>query len=413
MPSVFWSWQSDAPQRETRGIIKEALELAVAKLNSQVEESARPDGPYAVDHDTKGLSGSPDIVTSILKKIDEATAFVADVTPIGVVETAVRTRHVANPNVLIELGYAKKALGLERVIQVWNTAITNCTLDDLPFDMRGRRGPITFSLPVEASTNDYRATRDQLAKNLEVALAAIATESVTDDVWPQWKPTNPENPAIWFEEGSSLTVNEPNHGSGKKTFPTAPTRYARLLPKHWQRPNDPPHLHMLGHTSGFSWGRTSGGFLTYSGSIVRPELADSTNGTMLFLDTGEVWSIDRWVVNEWRGKTMFHGDDMFGGVVNFLSTQIGQLRGIGGGLPIKVKLGVSGLLESFWPLANPFFGEPAALEDKVEIEGAIESDSRGDIERILTEYWTAVRDAFGIEAPDEGRIAKAMQFYRE
>lgn len=107
MPSVFWSWQSDASQRETRAIIKEALETAVSNLNGEVEEAVRSDATLSVDHDTKGLPGSPDIVASILEKIDHAVAFVADVTPIGLVDTGKKKRHVANPNVLIELGYAK------------------------------------------------------------------------------------------------------------------------------------------------------------------------------------------------------------------------------------------------------------------------------------------------------------------
>lgn len=413
MPSVFWSWQSDAPYRETRGIIKEALEIAVADLNASVDAAERPDSALTLDHDTKGLSGSPDIVTSILRKIEEATAFVADVTPIGVVTTRDTLRHVQNPNVLIELGYAKKALGLARVIQVWNTAITGCSVENLPFDMRGRRGPISFQLAVGASTDEYREARAHLSKMLLGALSAISPSSSNDDTWPAWRDSNPQNPAIWFEEGSSLTVNEPHHGSGEKIFPSAPTQYARLLPSRWDKPSDPPHSHMLGHTSGFSWGRTTGGLLTYSGSIVRPELADSTNGTILFYDTGEVWSIDRWVVHEWRGKQMFLGDDMFKGLVSFLSDQIKQMLENGATLPFKVKLGATGLSGSFWPLANPFFGEPAALENAVEIEQSLHGGSREELEQIVVSYWTAVRDAFGMSPPDQGSISKAMQYYRD
>lgn len=413
MPSVFWSWQSDAPQRETRAIIKEALDDAVAGLNSSVEEAARPDSHLSVDHDTKGLPGSPDIVASILRKIDEATAFVADVTPIGVVGSGQRTRHVANPNVLIELGYAKKSLGLDRIIQVWNTALTGCTTDDLPFDMRGRRGPIAFNLPFGATTEEYRKSRTKLTDALSNALAAIEPKETGQESGPKWKPASAANPAIWFEDGTSLTVNEPHHGSGQKVFPSAPTQYVRLLPKRWDRPTDLPHTHMLGHTSGFSWGRTTGGLLTYSGTIARPELSDSTNGTLLFADTGEIWAIDRWVVAEWRGKQMFHGDEIFGGLVSFLSAQIGQMIGIGAHPPIRVKLGLTGLTGSHWPLPNPVFGEPAALEDKVEFEGVIREKSPGEVRKIVVDYWTVVRDSFGMPPPDEGRITQAMQHYRQ
>jgi len=46
----------------------------------------------------------PDIVATILEKIDNAAAFVGDVTPISVSENG---KQVANPNVLIELGYSR------------------------------------------------------------------------------------------------------------------------------------------------------------------------------------------------------------------------------------------------------------------------------------------------------------------
>ena len=48
------------------------------------------------------MPGSPDIVATILAKIEAAAVFVADVTPIAVSPGG---KHVANPNVLIELGY--------------------------------------------------------------------------------------------------------------------------------------------------------------------------------------------------------------------------------------------------------------------------------------------------------------------
>lgn len=84
MPSVFYSWQSDRPIRENRAFIKEALELAIKELNGDVDDADRPDDRVELDHDTKGLPGSPDISSAILQKIDLADAFVADVTPIAI-----------------------------------------------------------------------------------------------------------------------------------------------------------------------------------------------------------------------------------------------------------------------------------------------------------------------------------------
>ncbi|MBK6491653.1 MAG: hypothetical protein IPF97_08165 [Sphingomonadales bacterium] len=77
--TVFWSWQSDQPSRETRNIIRDALVSALDRIAIEVEEAERPE----IDHDTKDAPG-PDIVATILAKIQQAAVFVADVTPIAV-----------------------------------------------------------------------------------------------------------------------------------------------------------------------------------------------------------------------------------------------------------------------------------------------------------------------------------------
>ena len=158
--TVFWSWQSDQPSRETRSLIRDALIAALDRIAVDLEEADRPE----IDHDTKDMPGSPDIVASILAKIEAAAVFIADVTPIAVTDGG---KHVANPNVLIELGYAKRALGTERVITVWNTALTDAKPEDLPFDMRHRRGPVAFHLPIGAPTAELRKVRTDVSSELE------------------------------------------------------------------------------------------------------------------------------------------------------------------------------------------------------------------------------------------------------
>lgn len=107
--TIFWSWQSDRSERETRHLIREAMVIALDRLagDSEIEERLE------IDHDTRGLPGSPDIVSAILAKIEIAAVFVADITPIAISDQG---KHIANPNVLIELGYAKKALGPSRAL---------------------------------------------------------------------------------------------------------------------------------------------------------------------------------------------------------------------------------------------------------------------------------------------------------
>jgi hypothetical protein len=80
MPHViFFSWQSDTPGHIGRNFVSRALRDAVASLqDADVEEADRVGddaltqpgaGGYAVDMDTKGVSGSPPIVDTIFKKL--------------------------------------------------------------------------------------------------------------------------------------------------------------------------------------------------------------------------------------------------------------------------------------------------------------------------------------------------------
>jgi hypothetical protein len=168
--TVFWSWQSDLDGRVTREVIRFALDQAITILAADLQEADRP----SLTSDTQGVAGTPDIVATILRKIDEAAVFVGDVTPIAVSENG---KACANPNVLLEMGYANKALTEHRVIQVWNTAFEGATIDALPFDMRGRRGPLSFHLPVGADTATLRAARDGLARELVGALKYTGTHT--------------------------------------------------------------------------------------------------------------------------------------------------------------------------------------------------------------------------------------------
>lgn len=78
--TVFWSWQSDLDGRVTRELIRSALDQAIGMLAADLDEAERP----SLTSDTQGVAGTPDIVATILRKIDEAAVFVADVTPIAV-----------------------------------------------------------------------------------------------------------------------------------------------------------------------------------------------------------------------------------------------------------------------------------------------------------------------------------------
>lgn len=131
MTIVFYSWQSDIrPGAACRSFIQQALERAAAKIAQDESIGVEP----VIDRDTQDIPGCPDIGATIFAKIDAAAAFVADVAIVG---QTIAAKPTPNPNVLIELGYALKSLGWERVVLVQNTAFGGPEV--LPFDLRQKR----------------------------------------------------------------------------------------------------------------------------------------------------------------------------------------------------------------------------------------------------------------------------------
>lgn len=130
MNTVFFSWQSDLPNKTNRNLIESSIKKAIKNTGQKNVFSPITE----VDRDTKGVLGSPDIVDSILSKIDKCGLFIAD---ISIINQNIDGKKTPNPNVLFELGYAVKSLGWERIVCVFNSDFGN--ISDLPFDLRNRR----------------------------------------------------------------------------------------------------------------------------------------------------------------------------------------------------------------------------------------------------------------------------------
>ncbi|MBB5645908.1 hypothetical protein [Pedobacter cryoconitis] len=169
--TLFYSWQSDLDPDQHHYLIRDALKSAIKIINKEI------DFELSLDKDTQKTSGSPDIVDTILKKIRMADIFVADVT---IINPGYAGRKTPNPNVLIELGYAIKALGWERIICVVNT--DQCRPEDLPFDIRNNRTSTysvnkagvkgaeknltdIFTMAIRAILDDYEGILERFTKD--------------------------------------------------------------------------------------------------------------------------------------------------------------------------------------------------------------------------------------------------------
>ncbi|RPA64411.1 hypothetical protein EGC86_03860 [Shewanella frigidimarina] len=205
---IFYSWQSDLPNNSNRGFINTALEKAIKDIHADESFSLIP----FLDRDTVGITGSPDISTSIFDKIKTSDIFVCDISIINS-HTGDSARPTPNPNVLIELGYAIGMLDWNRIILIMNDSFGDVSL--LPFDLRGRRVLVYSMLP----SNDEKAPeRKKIASILKTSIKDILLNSPVErsEKLEQYLPVKDivaEQAGIEFNALKSVTyVQEKNSG---------------------------------------------------------------------------------------------------------------------------------------------------------------------------------------------------------
>jgi len=184
---IFFSWQADRPALTGRNLVQRALERAIAAIaaDATIDPAVRE---LAVDRDTARVPGSPPLVDTIFAKVDDATAFLSDLTYVA--ERA-DGRRMPNPNVLLEHGYALKALSWRAVIAVMNIAHGHPDQQPLPFDLQHFRRPMFYDCPDGADEAARSAARDGLARQLETALRAILADDVLRAAKAPERPAEP------------------------------------------------------------------------------------------------------------------------------------------------------------------------------------------------------------------------------
>jgi hypothetical protein len=136
------------------------------------------------DEATRDTPGSPKIVDTIFEKILQSDAFVCDLSKIyEAIALDGEARKFCNPNVAIELGFAIRELGWNRIILVFNEAYGKLP-HDLPFDTHGNRATkyrceaafIGKKLSTK-TTSDITNAKGRLKKQLVSALKLIVTSN--------------------------------------------------------------------------------------------------------------------------------------------------------------------------------------------------------------------------------------------
>jgi hypothetical protein len=141
--TVFYSWQTDSPEETNKKFLRDVIKVAVAMVSA---DGVLVDSPR-FESGMEGVSGTPEVATVMFEKIDRCAIFIGDVSIVAQIppsEEGHEPKHIPNPNVSLELGYAAARIGWGRVICVMNEAFGR--RDQQPFDVRNRRYPIDYTL---------------------------------------------------------------------------------------------------------------------------------------------------------------------------------------------------------------------------------------------------------------------------
>ena len=178
--TIFYAWQNDTPKQVNRYLIREMLNIVSKSIrnDASVEDSPR------LDHDTLGVSGTPEITSTIFSKIKRCAVFVADVTFVGASLSTTASREgkrLPNPNVMLELGFASATVGWERIIVVMNEHYGPA--EQQIFDIKSRRFPIRYTLDPDTPTGlDETKRRLRISVDQAIRLALRSQYEAVEDI---------------------------------------------------------------------------------------------------------------------------------------------------------------------------------------------------------------------------------------
>lgn len=411
---VFWSWQSDLPMAVTKAFIQEALEEALHKIADDLALSPaeRPE----LDHDTKGEAGLVEIVKTIFEKIERSDVFVADVTPIA---TTGQGKKVPNPNVMIELGHAMKVLGHEPIVLIANAAYGGKP-QDLPFDLRHRRGAITYHLRSTDDEDKIRAAKDKLVEELTSALLVNLKSALSrHDVKIEFAqyPSRDGDPSTWLRPDERIEHGDFFGGSGEHTLEVKGTTrsYFRMVPAGWttKKPTRQQVRDARGQGSLSPLARrgSGDGGANALGAVAvglwRGTAGATHTVTQWFDKTGELWAFDGSVVTSENGLTYLGYARLLKDWSTMLERSLAFYDHFGATPPYRVEVGVSGLENVYW-LDQLQSDQTRALDPYVR--HSRESREWDPAARLafLTTAFNELTNAFGRPAVTEQDVAQIL-----
>jgi hypothetical protein len=377
MGTLFYSWQNDSPSNTNRNFIKDAAEKAIknVSVSLELEEALR------LDQDTKDIPGAPEIVNTILKKIDGCDIFLPDLTIVAKTNDG---KQVPNPNVLIEYGYAMKAIGSERIIAVMNEGYGTAA-EGLPFDLRHRRWPIRYSLAPDAKEETRKEQKKNLVSQIEDAIKAVLNSGLISQSRDTIQPVQPQWKSSSFLGDNRILAkpNLPHYFPGRKDFEVIwfnkPQAFLRLLPTVSTPERSPFELEKLIKSNPPLWpmSRSSEVYFEkctdrnkYGAVIFALKEKPITNKFTQVFRNGEIWGIDASLFED-DHRYIASGliEDVFVNTLkNYLSFAKDSLKLVP---PLKFIAGLSGV-EGFPITTSLITKEGHCIEEEIIYEGIIE-----------------------------------------
>lgn len=202
---IFFSWQtaSDTEHLHNKPFILSCIGKAVGEIANKGQLKGVW---FEVQEGTTHMAGTPEMIATCERRIDECHIFIADFTverrfDSSEMELLTREgkqlREDQNTNVAYEFGRASHRLPTEQIITVMNTVNGSPKEDDkrfLAIDFRHRRWPITFHLTRDKGVSDtdeaYAEVEKWFVEDLKKAIqssALAAIEYMDEQVKPFMK----------------------------------------------------------------------------------------------------------------------------------------------------------------------------------------------------------------------------------
>ena len=406
----FWSWQSDTPGKAGRYFVRDALLGAIKQLRQpeDVEEPTTAAHREAMEltSDRQGVTGSPPLAATIKRKIGECEVFVADITPVAKVprRKGVKEKRNMNINVGIELGYAMRAHGEEQLLLVLNDHYGG--REHLPFHLQDLGGPITYSLPPDATQEQIDAEMPKLRGKFVVAIREFLKKKGPQKESELTFKRVPSTTSIaaWFSPGESIAdfdsqtsyAFEDDKGVYLRVSPRAsparPFTSGELLGAARQR-----HMGLLWRTqAGLPHGNAKGAIVIepVSGNGGRVRAASQV------FHSGEIWGIGRDLlcdnehgqfISVWRlEEAMRYGLE---GFVQFLEK-------LGLAPPYDVEFGVVGVKGFSLVIENNFDNPYAIYQDDFSDKLVLSSTTPQAIDEALLLIYESFFRMTGHTRPD-------------